>query len=602
MTAAAALAALPAGALVTWLTLRSTVARRLVSTPRGDRWRTDATPTVGGLGIFAGLLAGVGAAVAAGAIDGDLRLAGILAGCTIVFVSGLADDLWTLSPLTKIATQLAAAGVALAGGLSVEIVANDVVAVAIGLAWFVGMTNAFNLLDNMDALAAALAFVAALSFAIDAAVVSTGGAPVALALALAAACAAFLPFNLAWRRRRPLAFMGDSGSQTIGFALAALGLASSWSVAGATLATVLVPLFVLGVPIIDTGLVAIGRLREGRPIHQGGRDHTSHRLVYRGLTEGRAVALLVGVAAALAATSLAYRALDQTALTLVGLFVTFAALVQFVSYLSAVDTGSAAAATTGRRTPVDLRRLVEVLVDFALVSAAFIAAYTLVVGAGETEFERHVFSLALPAVVASRFVGFLVFGIYKRVWRYAGARDAAAIGLAVALSEIGALAPALALDELAPFPMRVFVVDAVLCTLLVGLSRFGERALDEALTSLRDRRSRRRVLIVGAGSSGRSLLRELRESPDDYVIGFLDDNPALRGRRLQGVGVRAGLDGIGRVLEGSRPDVVLITIPSAPAERLEVVVAACAVAGIPCRVVQRRVDVDPLAVLGAAAK
>ena len=353
--------------------------------------------------------------------------------------------------MTKIGAQLLAAGVALASGLSVEIVGNDMLALAIGLAWFVGMTNAFNLLDNMDALAAALAIVAALSFAVDAAVVSTGAAPVALALALAATCAAFLPFNLPWRRDRPLAFMGDSGSQTIGFALAALGLASSWSVAGATLATVLVPLFVLGVPIIDTGLVAISRLLEGRPIHRGGRDHTSHRLVYRGLSEGRAVLLLVAVAAALAATSLAYRALDNTALTLVGLFVTFAALVQFVSYLSAVDTGAADAAAA-RRTPFDLRRLVEVLVDFALVSAAFIAAYMLVVGGEGTEFEEYVFSLALPAVVASRFVAFLVFGIYKRVWRYAGARDAAAIGVAVAVSELGALAPALALDELAPFP------------------------------------------------------------------------------------------------------------------------------------------------------
>src|SRR5688572_5711715 len=107
MTAAAALAALPAGALVTWLALRSTAARRLVSAPRADRWRTDSTPTVGGLGIFAALLAGVAAAVAAGAIDADRRLAGILAGCALVFLSGLADDLWTLGPLTKIAAQVA---------------------------------------------------------------------------------------------------------------------------------------------------------------------------------------------------------------------------------------------------------------------------------------------------------------------------------------------------------------------------------------------------------------------------------------------------------------------------------------------------------------
>ena len=310
--------------------------------------------------------------------------------------------------------------------------------------------------------------------------------PVAFALALAAACAGFLPFNLPWRRGRALAFMGDSGSQTVGFALAALGLASSWSVAGATLATVLVPLFVLGVPILDTGLVAVSRMLEGRPIHRGGRDHTSHRLVYRGLSEGRAVGLLAVLAGSPGRHEPRLpgaRPHDRS--PLVGLLVTFAALVQFVSYLSAVDTGHAST----RRIPLDLRRLVEVLVDFALITAAFIAAYAIVVGGTETEFERYVFSLALPAVVASRYVAFIVFGIYRRAWRYAGASDIAALGAAVAVSELGALAPALALDELAPFPMRVFLVDALVCGLLLLLARGGERMLDEVVASLRGRRA-----------------------------------------------------------------------------------------------------------------
>ena len=97
--------------------------------------------------------------------------------------------------------------------------------------------------------------------------------------------------------------MGDSGSQVLGFTLAALGLASSWKVAGTTVATLLLlPLLVLAVPILDTALVTLVRLLEGRPVYQGGRDHTSHRLVYYGLSEKRAVPLLAGVALALGAT------------------------------------------------------------------------------------------------------------------------------------------------------------------------------------------------------------------------------------------------------------------------------------------------------------
>ena len=128
-----------------------------------------------------------------------------------------------------------------------------------------------------------------------------------MSLALACAVAGFLPFNL--RPGRPaLAWMGDSGSQLIGFTLAALGLASSYTVATSTVATLVLPVLVLAVPILDTTLVTIVRLLDGRPVSQGGRDHSSHRLVSLGVSETGAVVLLALVSAALGATSLAYEA------------------------------------------------------------------------------------------------------------------------------------------------------------------------------------------------------------------------------------------------------------------------------------------------------
>ena len=105
--------------------------------------------------------------------------------------------------------------------------------------------------------------------------------------------------------------MGDSGSQTLGFALAALGLVSSWRVAGTTVATLVLPILVLAVPILDTTLVTVARLLDGRPIHQGGRDHSSHRLVRYGLSERHAVALLALIAFCIGGSSLAYTVLDN---------------------------------------------------------------------------------------------------------------------------------------------------------------------------------------------------------------------------------------------------------------------------------------------------
>jgi UDP-GlcNAc:undecaprenyl-phosphate/decaprenyl-phosphate GlcNAc-1-phosphate transferase len=261
VNAIAAAASVPVAALVLAGLLRARLGGRLVAAPSGERWHRRETPIVGGIGIFAGLAAGAGAAMLAGAIDPSSELFGILGGCTILFIAGLLDDAFSLGPLAKIAAQLAAAGLVLASGLTVEVVSSNVLATALGLLWLVGITNGFNLLDNMDGLAASLAAVSCAVFAVDAVARDQGELVLVVALALGGACVGFLPYNLRPRRRAAL-FMGDSGSQVIGFGLASLALASSWTTAGATLTSVLLPLLVLAVPILDTTLVTVRRTLE----------------------------------------------------------------------------------------------------------------------------------------------------------------------------------------------------------------------------------------------------------------------------------------------------------------------------------------------------
>jgi FlaA1/EpsC-like NDP-sugar epimerase len=152
------------------------------------------------------------------------------------------------------------------------------------------------------------------------------------------------------------------------------------------------------------------------------------------------------------------------------------------------------------------------------------------------------------------------------------------------------------------FPRGTYVVDALLCSLLIGASRFWERAVAHALRTLVGRGTQRRTLIVGAGQSGRSLLRELRETPGERVLGFVDDDPALHGRRIQAVPVVGTLDQIGWLLGRLAPDAVLVTIPEAPRESLDGVVEACSRADVTCRFVRRQIDLDPSVVLGAAVE
>jgi UDP-GlcNAc:undecaprenyl-phosphate GlcNAc-1-phosphate transferase len=594
--ALAAIAALVASYAVIWAALRSPLARRLSAAPRDDRWHEHATPVVGGLGLIAGLTTGVLVAVGLDVVEPTSELWGVLGGCTLLFLAGFVDDLWALPAWAKLAAQFGAAAIALAGGLTVEIVASDWIAVPLAVAWLVGMTNAFNLLDNMDGLAATLAAIASGYFAL-AVTVEPNDTVLVLALSLAFACVGFLRFNLRVRGSAA-AFMGDSGSQLLGFAVACFGLLTSYKVAGSTAALLLLPVLILAVPILDTTLVTIVRLLEGRPIHQGGRDHASHRLVYHGLSEKRSVVLLALVSAALGGTSLAYTVLDRRLITIFGVLVTFALLVQFASFLSDVDRERRPAGSSFLA--LHRRRFAEVVVDFALISAAFLAAYLLRVEGEGTVTQRYIFTSTLPILLAARYLAFIPFGLYRGVWRYAGARDAAAVVAAVVVSEFVAFGVLAAIRDLGDFPKSVFVIDALICTVLVGAARFWERGAARGLSSFRP--ARRKTVIVGAGRGGRSLLRELRETPGEQVVGFVDDDPVLRRRRLQGVPVLGGTFELERVLERARPDVVLVTIPDAPHERLNAIVAACAAAEVPCRFVRREVDLDPRVVLGSTAE
>jgi UDP-GlcNAc:undecaprenyl-phosphate/decaprenyl-phosphate GlcNAc-1-phosphate transferase len=596
VSAVAALVAFPISTIVVLALLRSRLSQRLEPTPDASRWRSASTPLVGGIAIYLGLSAGLWVAVAATDLDWTRQLAGIFAGATLLFGAGLADDVWTLPPIAKLAAQFGGAAIVLSTGTSVQIFDQKWLAIPLGVLWLVGMTNAFNLLDNMDGLAGSLAIISAGFFATSAAVQHGPTLVLVLSLALALAVAGFLPFNLR-PGKRALTWMGDSGSQVIGFTLASLGLASSYTVASSTVATLVLPVLVLAVPILDTTLVTIVRLLDGRPVSQGGRDHSSHRLVSLGVSETGAVLLLALVSAALGATSLLYEAFGNGRLAAIGVLVTFALLVQLGSFLADVDRGGARRA---RPLEVYTRRLAEVVVDGALVAACFFAAYLLRFGGIGTFNQRHIFLLTLPVLLFCRYIALLLLGMYAGVWRYVSARDAMRTATAVAISEISALGIiVLTQGSLGDFSRSVFVIDAFICSIALTAARFGERAIVHALEFARAGEGRR-VLIVGAGRSGRSLLRELRETPGERVVGFIDDDPAIRGRRLNGVRVVGNLRAVDNALEQTKPNVVFVTIPNASPTVLDAIVRSCEAHEVDCRFVRRELDLDPQVVLGRA--
>lgn len=293
MTAVAALIAAIAGSLL--LTPFAVRMRGFSAAPVEDRWHTRQTPATGGIALCGGLLVGVGAALAFG--GGNRSELVIVVGAVLACLLGLRDDAKAFAPKVKLLGQIAiGVGGALAG-LSPDW-APAWIGVPVAAFVLVAAMNSVNLLDNIDGLAAGTT-AAAIAGVVVAGAIAFDTAPLA-ACALLGACLGFLPFNYR-PGRGALLFMGDSGSHLLGFALGgsvlAIGGAGSFSVGR----SLVVPVLLLSVPVLDTSLVMIVRRREGRALSEGGRDHLSHRLVYRGHSDWAAVALLVATSATCAA-------------------------------------------------------------------------------------------------------------------------------------------------------------------------------------------------------------------------------------------------------------------------------------------------------------
>jgi len=262
-----------------------------VDQPSARKVHARPMPLMGGVAIY---LAFIAALVVWGDRFYVRQVVGIFLGASLCSLLGLWDDRRGLAPWLKLVGQVVAAGLLVLTGVQVQILPYAAINIALTLLWVVGITNAMNLLDNMDGLSGGVAAIASAFFLLMAAM--SGQYLVgALAAALLGACIGFLVYNVS-----PASiFMGDAGSLFLGFMLAAVGIKLRFP-DNVVFVTWMVPVLVLGLPIFDTTLVFVSRLRRGlNPLTHPGKDHTSHRLVSSGMTPREAVLSLYLVSCAL---------------------------------------------------------------------------------------------------------------------------------------------------------------------------------------------------------------------------------------------------------------------------------------------------------------
>ena len=517
------------------LTLVARAASRrtgVVALPRLDRWHKSPTPMLGGAAIYFAFM--IGFVIFAPRLPGAYA---IVAGGTLLFVVGLVDDIANIKPYAKLVAQLVASAIIVRFGLHLPWVNYQWINDVLTIFWLVGMTNAINLLDNMDGLAGGVSVISCVFLAVTFLLNGQTSAAVLPGI-LGAAVLGFLFFNF-----KPASiFMGDSGSMFLGFALSGTALLSDTGRFRSLTSVLLTPVLILMIPIFDTCMVTITRKLAGRPISRGGRDHTSHRLVALGMSERRAVLMLYFFAAVSGILALMVR-LWETSLVLL-LVPAFALLVIFLGlYLGKVRIYESAQQITGYRLINAVRefsytrRIFEVLLDVVLVALAYYGAYVLRWDGTLPDDQMAIFLKTLPVLIIIEMTFFLLGGVYRGFWHYATVADLLVIVKSVLA---GSVMSGLAVFASYGFrgPSRaVFLLNMLLLLVFISASRLSFRLLRALIVGKGAARpGAKPVLIYGAGDGGALLIREiLNNAEHQYTpIGFIDDDDRKAGRLMHG--------------------------------------------------------------------
>ena len=497
-------------------------------------------------------------------------------GITFLFILGLLDDFFHLKPQTKLVGQILIASFVTFLGFRLHWFVSLTMDTMVTIAWIVGITNAFNLLDNMDGLCAGVGCIVAVFLT----ALFWGSMPVAalVAMAVAGSLAAFLIFNF-----NPASiFMGDSGSLSIGFVLAVLSLYYSEAVNINMLSNFAVPVMLMLVPIFDTTLVTVIRLLSGRKASVGGRDHASHRLVLMGFSEKRAVLSLYGIAFVSGAAALFVNQSDTLTSPTV-IIPVMAAVVLMGVYLAQLRVYPEKEFSVLRDrayTPILVeltykRQLLNIILDLGLIAFSYYLSYRLRFSGNEFGYYFNVFLNSLPTVIACKFVAFFTMGIYRGLWGSVGSSDIFVFVKASTLATILSVAAVTFIYRFVDFSKGIFVIDWLLTnTFLLATRGSFKFFLD---TVKRKALGGDKTLIYGAGRGGELLLREILNNNRLKVqpIGFLDDDVLKTGKRLQGFPILGTFNDLDRLVRKYDIGNLLISFNSFDNDKLNHIRKAC---------------------------
>src|SRR4051812_2858930 len=541
-------------------------------------------PRLGGLAVVASIACTFAAAhVLSGGrwqLPSDLAV-GMGAGILPILLVSIADDIHGMAARWKFVAHIGGAVIAVSFGIILAPVIHVFgtplhigwIAAPVSVAWIVGVTNAFNIIDGLDGLSAGLAFISALCMS---AVFALVGQPAmaGVSLVLGGALAGFLPFNIHPARL----FLGDTGATAIGFSLAAFALRG-----GSTLSSgfaALLPVFILGLPIADTLVAMLRRTVSRIEHHRGGMfeadsNHIHHRLLALGIDQARAVLVLyaAGLLLAVAALVSVFVTTREAALMVTALVVAGSVGIQRLGYdeFAFIRRGTVLRVY---EIPAVKRGFFIVFVDIAL---SFVAAYVSI------GLKTDVWALSLTrgavleiatTIAPITVIVFTWRRMYKGSWRAAGLYDLSKAAVAVSIATpIGAIV--LGSVSRTHYPLSLFVTYGLIALLLTVSIRASYAILENS--KQRARPDGIPILIYGAGRRGVAAVQELFQNQAAGLrpVGFVDDDPEKHSRIVNGVPVLGPGRQLDRLLETSGAQGVLLSTPSLSRQRVDRCIAAC---------------------------
>jgi len=558
--------------ILTPLARRLALATGRVAVPKDNRWHKKETALFGGISIFISFISVwfLAQYFLGWKVFGSPFLPMIV--CSIaVFLLGLADDLCDIDPQHKLAGQIIITAVLTFFGFRLDWTDFDTANIFLSIFWIVGITNAFNLLDNMDGLSAGIAFIAGFFLFLMHYLNGHIGLPVGPVLLISAIYLGSLLGFLIYNVYPASIFMGDAGSLFIGFVLACMTVISEpgrqmSGGAGHLLSVIAIPVLMVFIPILDTGFVSFMRKLFRRPISQGGRDHSSHRMVAIGFSERKAVFVLYvfSFVSGLIALSIGQLSTGTSLMVIVFylLFVLFfwihLAKVKVYSEESVLNRPNGKGVTPILIEITYKKRILEVLLDLILITAAYYTAFLLRFE-GELGDNFPFFLKSLPIMIACQIFWFYIIGVYRGDWESTSIRDLTDYAKAVTGGTVMSMLTLLFMYRFASFSRYVFVIYWILMLVMLSLSRLSFRLFDEGIR--KGNHSGKPTLIYGAGIGGQMIVREIEKNHTLglSLVGLIDDNPRKHKRKIMGYPVFGSQKGLEKIIKKHHIQQIIIS-------------------------------------------